>query len=118
MLQLSLDDFRQLLQLCHGRGMLFGLDRTFRRWNGSLLGRFAGLTGGAKMFPDPIGKFVVKGAGMRFSLDPDFSKILQDNLALDFQLARQNIDSYIAHTVLVTLPCSQPVTPAGNNPQA
>ena len=57
------------------------------------------------MFPNLIRKFVVERTGMRLLLDPEFSEILQDEMALDFQFTRQEVDSYVAHALfLIHLP--------------
>jgi hypothetical protein len=58
------------------------------------------------MFPNLVGKFVVQRAGMRLFLNSEYGKILEDEMTLDLQFTRQNVDSYIAHSVfLITLPC-------------
>jgi hypothetical protein len=58
------------------------------------------------MFPNFVGKLVVQRAGMRLLFNPEYGKILDDEVTLDLQFTRQNVDSYIAHSVfLITLPC-------------
>jgi hypothetical protein len=69
-----------------------------------------------EMFPNLVGELVVKRTGMRLSLNPEYGKIIQDEVTLDLQFTRQNVDSYVAHSVfLITLPCSPPTAPAGRN---
>jgi hypothetical protein len=63
------------------------------------------------MFANLVGDFVVKRTGMRLLLNPEYRKVLQDEVTLDFQLARQNVDSYVAHSVLlITLPRFPPLS--------
>jgi hypothetical protein len=58
------------------------------------------------MFPNLVGNLVVKRTGMRLLLHPEHGKIIQDEVALDLEFTRQNVDSYVAHSVfLITLPC-------------
>jgi hypothetical protein len=66
------------------------------------------------MFPNLVGKLVVKRTGMRLLLHPEYGKIIQDEVTLDLQFTRQNVDSYVAHSVfLITLPCFSPIAAAG-----
>jgi hypothetical protein len=58
------------------------------------------------MFPNLVGNLVVKRTGMRLLLHPEYGKIIQDEVTLDLEFTRQNVDSYVAHSVfLITLPC-------------
>jgi hypothetical protein len=110
MLQLSLDDVGEPLRFCNRRRRFFTHGRSRRGRSRSDLCGYSRFTDGAEMFPNLVGKFVVQRTGMRLLLNPEYGKIFQDKVTLDLQFTRQNVDSYIAHSVfLITLPCSLPV---------
>jgi hypothetical protein len=98
MLQLSLNNVGE--PLCfqdHGRSF-FGRDRRRRGRSRSFLSGSFRFTQGAEMFPNLVGNYFVQRTGMRLPLNPEYGKILQDEVALDLQFTRQNVDSYIAHS--------------------
>jgi hypothetical protein len=99
MLQLSLDDVGELLRFCDRRRGFFARDRSQRGRSRSFLSGFSPFTQSAKMFPNPVGQLAVKRTGMRLPLNPDLGKILQDEVTLDLQFTRQNVNSYVAHSV-------------------
>jgi hypothetical protein len=112
MLQFSFDDVGELLRFYDHRCRFFARHRRRRRrrWRRCDLSGFSCFTQGAEMFPNLVGNVVVERTGMRFSLNPECRKILQDEVALDLQFTCQNVDSYVAHSVfLITLPCLPPV---------
>jgi hypothetical protein len=110
MLQLSLDDVGEPFRFCDRHWRLFGRHRSWRGRSRSDLSGYFRFTRGAEMFPNLVGKLVVQRTGMRLLLNPEYGKILQDEVTLDLQFTRQNVDSYIAHSVLlITLPCLPPV---------
>jgi hypothetical protein len=109
--QLGLDDVRELLRFRDRRRRFFACNGGGRRERRSFLWSFSRFTQGAEMFPNLVGKFVVKRAGMRLFPHPKFGKKLQDKVTLDLQFTRQDVDSYVAHSVfLFTLPCFPPVS--------
>jgi hypothetical protein len=104
--QLGLNDVRELLRFRDRRWRFFARNGGGRRQRRSFLRSFSRFTQGAEMFPHLIGKFVVKRAGMRLFPHPKLGKILQDKVTFDLQFTRQDVDSYVAHSVfLITLPC-------------
>jgi len=106
MLQLSLDNVGELPGFHDRHGRLFAHDRSRRGRSGSFLSSRSPFTQATEMVPNLVGKLVIKRTGMRLLLNPEFAKIIQDEVALDLQLTRQNVDSYVAHSVfLITLPC-------------
>jgi hypothetical protein len=109
--QLRLDDVGELLRwFCHGDMRLFARDRDRRRRSRDWLCGFSRSIYGSEMFPDLIGDIVVKRTGMGLLLNPQYVKVLQDEMTLDLQFTRQNIDSYFTHSVfLITLPTFPPL---------
>jgi hypothetical protein len=102
--QLGLNDVGKLLRFGDRRRRFLTCNGGGRRR--SLLRSFSPFTQSAEMFPNLIGEFVVKRAGMRLLPYPKFGKILQDKVTLDLQFTRQDVDSYVAHSVFfITLPC-------------
>jgi hypothetical protein len=112
MLQLSLDNVGELPGFHDRRRRLFAHHRSRRgRRSGSFLSSLSPFTQGTEMPPNLVGELVVKRTGMRLLLNPERVKILQDEVTLDLQFTRQNVDSYVAHSVfLITLPCFPPVS--------
>jgi hypothetical protein len=55
------------------------------------------------MRPNLVGDVVVEGTGMRLLLNPQYAKILENQVTLDLQFARQNVDSYVTHSVFLKL---------------
>jgi hypothetical protein len=114
MLQLGLDNVGEPLCFCHRRRRFFAHDRSGRGRSRSFLSGFFRLTQSAEMFANLVSQFVVQRTGMRLLLNPEYGKILQDEVTLDLQFTRQNVDSYVAHSVfLITLPCFSPIAAAG-----
>jgi hypothetical protein len=70
MLQLSLDDVRELLRLCHRRRRLFDRHGRRRGWSGRDLHGFSCVIQDAEMFPNLVGNFVLERTGMRLLLNP------------------------------------------------
>jgi hypothetical protein len=87
MLQLSFDNVREFLGFHDRRMRLFAHHRSRRR-SGSNLDNLFRFTQGTETLPNLIRKFVVERTGMRLPLNPQLSKILQDEVALDFQFPR------------------------------
>jgi hypothetical protein len=111
MLQLSLDNVGELPGFHGRRRRLFAHDRSRRGRSGSFLSSLSRFTQDMEMFPNLVGKLVVKRTGMGLPLNPEYGKIIQDEVTLDLQLTRQNVDSYVAHSVfLIALPCFPPVS--------
>jgi hypothetical protein len=110
MLQLSLDNVGELPGFHDRCRRLLAHDRSQRGRSGSFLSSLSPFTQGTEMPPNLVGKLVVKRTGMRLLPNPECVKILQDEVTLDLQFTRQNVDSYVAHSVfLITLPCFPPV---------
>jgi hypothetical protein len=103
MLQLSLDNVGELLCFRDCGRRFFAHDRRRQGRSRSDLSSFSRFTQGAEMFPNLVGQFVVQRAGMRLPFNPEDGKILQDEVALDLQFTRQNVDSYVAHSVFLIL---------------
>jgi hypothetical protein len=103
MLQLSLDNVGELLCFHDRRRRFFADDRSRGRRSRSFHSGFSRLTQGAKMFPNLIGQFVVERAGMGFLLNPEYGEVLEDEVTLHLQFARQNVDSYVAHSLFLIL---------------
>jgi hypothetical protein len=111
MLQLSLDNVGELPRFCDRRRRLSARDRNRRGRSRSYLSGFTRSTQCAEMFPDLVGQLVVQRTGMRLLLNPEYSKILDDEVTLDLQFTRQNVDSYVTHSLfLITLPCFPPIS--------
>jgi len=109
--QLGLDNVGELLRFCDRCRRFFTRDRSRRMRSGSFFRGFSRFAQGAEMFSNLVGNCVVKRAGMRLLLDPEYGQILQDEMTLDLQFTRQNVDSYVAHSVfLITLPCFRPLS--------
>jgi hypothetical protein len=70
MLQLSLDNVGELPCFRDRRRRFFARDRSGRGRSRSFLSGFSHFTQGAEMFPNLVGKLVVKRTGMRLLLNP------------------------------------------------
>jgi hypothetical protein len=69
--------------------------RNRRNLNRLFVGR---LTPGAEMRSDLRRKVVLKSTGMGLlTLEANFSQIIQDCIALNFQFTRQFVDPYLSH---------------------
>jgi hypothetical protein len=88
MLQLSLDDVGEPRRFCDRHRMFFARDRSRRGRRRRDLSGFSRFAQGAEMLPYLVGKFVVQRTGMRLLLNPEYGKILQDEVTLDLQFTR------------------------------
>jgi hypothetical protein len=70
MLQLSLDNVGELPGFHDRRRRLFAHHRSRRGRSGSFLGSLSRFTQDTEMFPNLVGKLVVKRTGMRLLLNP------------------------------------------------
>jgi hypothetical protein len=110
MLQLSLDNVGELPGFHDLRRRLFAHHRGRRRQSRRFLSSLSTFTQDSEMLPNLVGKLVVKRTGMRLPLNPEYGKIIQDEVTLHLQFTCQDVDSYVAHAVfLIYLPCFQPV---------
>jgi hypothetical protein len=109
--QLGLNNVGELLRFRDHRGRFFNRDWNRPRRSRSFRGNFSRFTRGAEMSSNLVGDFVVKRTGMRLFLDPEDVKIFEDEVTFNLQFTRQNVDSYVAHSVfLITLPCFPPLS--------
>jgi hypothetical protein len=103
MLQLSLDNVGELFCFRDRWRRFLDGDRSRGGRSRSFRSGFSRFTQGAEMRPNLVGHFVVKRTGMGLLLKPEYAKILQDEVTLDLQFTRQNVDSYVAHSVFLIL---------------
>ena len=110
MVQLGLDNVRELPGFRDWRGRLFAHHRGRRGRSWCFLSSQSTFIQDTEMLPNLVGKLVVERTRMGLPLNPDYGKIIQDEVTLDLQLTCQNVDPYVAHTFyLIYLPCFQPV---------